>query len=400
MNDAEEKENGICGAAGDGAEEIARLVPAGSVAAVFAECEETLGAYARLLRKRGITARRLPLHTSVRKLQEMQPDADVRLAVALGGNAAADCAKFWGKTHGLPVFAAVTSPCALRVLSPWCELYDGDVLRPVRGVAPQGAAAVCDLVRAGENELPAAFGELAATAVCLFDGAATARATGRRVNATLYERILDEISDTLAYAAEAGREDAHLPCVLAQASLGAARRLQGEEEIFFGGAECCARTAEMLFGYEARKPMLRGETAFVFGAVLAEMYRAFADAPSAFLPPPDNNLRAERLAEYLGWGELTAAKAATGLRLPVALVAYRLGEYRDELSEFAADACRLFEQAKRTFRRLYRDDGFSLRGALDSSDVRAVVALAPDTFPAGLSALALMRELGFLERYL
>ena len=400
MSNAEEKENGSCGAAGDGTEEIVRLAPAGSVAAVFAEREETLGAYARLLRKRGIMARRLPLHTSVQQLQELRPDADVRIVIALGGNAAADCAKYWGKAHGLPVFAAVSSPCALRVLSPYCELYDRGILRPVQGVAPRGAAVLRDLITADGNELPAAFGDLAATAAHLFDGAATARATGGAVSAALYEQVLDGLSDTVTYATTAGRDDARLPVVLAQASLDTARLLQGEENILYGGAECCVRTAEMLLRHEERKPMLRGETAFVFGATLAELYRAFADAPSVFLPPPDNNLRAERLARFLGWNELTAARAATGCGLHVALAAYRLNEYRDDLSELAADACRLFDQAKRTFRRLYRDDGFSLRGALDGSDARAVIALAPDTFPARLSALSLMRELGFLERYL
>lgn len=381
-------------------EEVQKRLPAGSVAAVVCEREELLGAYARRMRKAGVALRRLPLCLTAETLDKTEADADVRMVVAVGGNTAADCAKYLGKRWGLPVFAAVGSPCALRVLDPYCLLWSGGIWRCVAGAAPCAAALLQEGVTATDNQLPAAFGDIVATAVHLFDLEATERAAGRTPPADLRERVLDIIYAALEQAAQGGRHDPKTAAVLAQAALDLAALSQQKTVLLHGGAESCARTAHMLFSYESRPPLLHGETAFLFGAVLARMYRAFADAPNVFMPPPDNNLRAEKLCEFLGWRETAAVRAASGRLSSSALTAYRLHEYRDELGGLAADVCKLFEEAKRPFRRLYADDGFGCKGVLDESDVRTVAALAPDTFAVAPSALALMRALGFLERYL
>ena len=49
---------------------------------------------------------------------------------------------------------------------------------------------------------------------------------------------------------------------------------------------------------------------------------------------------------------------------------------------------------------MYPDDGYSLKGKIEPSDLKLCMALAPDTFAVTGSALTLMREFGLLERWL
>lgn len=385
----------------DGVAKICELVPSGSTAAAFCEHDEDAHDYARKLRRAGICMRRLPLLSCVEEIEAQTADDDVRLVLAIGGNAAADCAKRYAKKHDLPLFAVVCSPCALRVPSPYATLYDGGVLRPVQGVSPAGYALASDALRRRCDELPSAFGELMTAALCLFDREACLRACGKALPPSVRESVFDSLYDALSVAAREGRESERLPEKLAQTALAVATSMATLEcGGVYGSAESCARTAHMLFLREERPFFALGEAAFLFGSVLCRVFCAFADAPAVFTPPPDNNLRAEKLTEYLGLDDMTAARAAMS-KLPNApLAQYRLHEYRDELSELAADTRRLFDEAKRTFRRLYADDGFSLRGRLDASDVRLVLALAPDLFPACDSALTLLRNLGQMDKYL
>ena len=66
----------------------------------------------------------------------------------------------------------------------------------------------------------------------------------------------------------------------------------------------------------------------------------------------------------------------------------------------ACDCVKVFDEAKRLFRRMYPDDGYSLKGKIEPSDLKLCMALAPDTFAVTGSALTLMREFGLLERWL
>lgn len=385
---------------GDGVAELAKLLPSGSVAAVVAEKEESVRAYARCLRQTGIVLRRIPLCASVEQADATEIEPDVRLVLAVGGGAAADCAKRIGRTAGRPVFVVVTSPDAVRVLDKYCLLTCDGVLRPVEGTIPCGVAFFADGFAPCADRLPYAFGETCATAVHMFDRETALRCAGGAGKAHVREKVFDCLYAALQHVGERRRDDPALPALLAAESLHIAALLQEEGQgTVYGGADTCARTAHMLFTREDRAPVPYGECAFLFGAVLSDLYTTLAEHHGVFVPPPDNNLRAERLAEYLGLSPLVAALAAA--RPPAnGLTAYRLNEYRDELSDLAAEVSRFFAAAKKPFRRLYADDGFSLRGILDASDVRCVLALSPDLFPVCDSALTVMRSLGLLERYL
>ncbi len=381
----------------DGVSEIASRLPHGSVAALVWGREDHAREYARRLRKAGIVSRPYPASDTVQRAQSVALTEDVRMLVAVGGSKEADFAKYAAKIHNLPVFVAVTHSDAVSVLGKSCVLYNGNELCLCEGKEPFGAAIVPELVP--PEHLPAAFGNICACALSLFDREAYARATGTAICPQLHETVLALVYRALDTVAASNRRNPELPARLAQIALRLSYVSQ-HEDLAHGAADDCARTADMLFRRENRVAPSRGEFAFVFGAVLCAVYREFVRAPHAFTPPPDNNLRAELLCEYLGWDELTAARAAVSRVRNLGLAAYRINEYRDELISASDEAKKVFDEGKKYFRRLYEDDGYGMKNRIDPSDVKTVTALAPDTHPLRGNALLLMRDLGLLERYL
>lgn len=387
-------------AEGDGIAEIAGMLPKGSVAAVIAESEDFTRDFMRALRRQGVATRFILSETDERKLRIEDVGDEVRLFIAYGGEREADCAKRYGKLRGLPVFVCVCSPDAVTVLDGYCELWDGDVLVLKEGAVPVGAALARDKLY-GSHNLPSAFGGICAVAAGLFDREAYARATGKTHCAVVREAAFDLLYAALDVAARKERAGADLPFALAEIALKLSLLAQAGGGCWVrGAADECARAASSLFRREERRRLTRGEFAYVFGAVLSNVYREFARMPRAFTPPPDNNLRAERISEYFGIDELASAKLAVGRMKNVGLAAYRVHEYGEELCEIAEESARVFADAKRRFKRMYPDDGYGLTSVIDASDVKTVIALAPDLYPVRGSALTLMREFGLLERYL
>lgn len=385
---------------GDGIETIAKILPACSSLALVAKSEESSAQYMRKLRRAGFKPKFVVTECEDEKITRVRLDDDVRLIVALGGEAEADCAKRIAYLAKLPVFVAVSSPSAVTVLASQCRLYVGNALILADGAVPIGAAVVRDGIADNSGELPEALGGICSCAVGLFDSEAYLRASGGCCPAEVRDKVFSLIYSALDEAKK-GRRNSELAACFADVSLSLARLAQSAGLSFVrGAADDCARVMDMLCRVESRKGRRRGELAFVFGSVLGKIYEEFASMGDVFAPPPDNNRRAELLTEYLGFDEMTAAKAAVSRIKNTDLAAYRMREYRDELCELAFDAVKVFEEAKKPFRRMYEDDGYSLLGAFEPADVRISIALAPDTFSVAGSALALMREFGLLERYL
>ncbi len=387
-------------AAGDGVAEIAALLPKGSVAAVISESEDFVRDFTRALRRQGVGVRFVPPQTSERELQATEIGDEVRLIIAYGGELEADCAKRLGKLRELPVFVCVCSPDAVTVLDDYCELWENGLLVLKEGVVPVGVALERNKL-IESRRLPSSFGGICAVASGLFDREACARATGKTRCPYVRETAFDLLYSALDVAAKKERTGADLPLSFAEIALKLALLSQADGGGFVrGAADECACAASSLFKHEERKPLSRGEFAYVFGAVLSNVYCEFARMPRAFTPPPDNNLRAERISEYFGLDELSAAKLAVGRMKNLGLAVYRVHEYADELCEVAEESARMFADAKRLFKRMYSDDGYGLTSIIDASDVKTALALAPDLYPVRGSALALMREFGLLERYL
>ena len=169
----------------------------------------------------------------------------------------------------------------------------------------------------------------------------------------------------------------------------------GAHRLFGGGDGALNACLKMLLRHEGRTAKTDGENAFVLSAVLCKIYRQVLDEGDfGFVPPPDNNLRMEKLSEYLGVPREAAAEWLVPYPKTEAfkLQRYRVREYRDELSDILAET-------DETMTTAYRDDGYSLSHYLAEDDVRVCLALAPDV-GGEFSLLTQMKIAGLLDKYL
>ena len=364
---------------GDGTDEIAKRVPPLCAAGIVASSECAASIYARALRKKGVRSVFL----------RGAPSEDVRLLVALGGDAEADAAKRLSAQYALSVFCVLTGGVRTALDGFYTHGYC-----TVPCAVPVGAA-VCEELLSPQG-LPHSLANICAAAVAVCDGETAARLTGRPVGNA--ERVFDIVYDALD-AAKQGRGCPTLPKQLAAFSLSLAVLAQEEGLPSRAAGEDCARCARRLLKHEQRAALPPSVLSFLFGEKLGALYSAFLKTPLLSCPPPNANLRAARLTEYLGLSPLLSAHAASLPPLS-ALAAFRLREYSEELLSRAEECARVFSEARRPFCRLFPDDGFSLVGALDPSDIKTVVALAPDLFPPFVTLLGVMRAAGVLDRYL
>ena len=372
---------------GDGVGAIAELLPPASVVSVVYSDEKVFGEYASRLRKRGIVAR---------PYGEIK--GDERMVVSLGGGIDAERARIAADTCELPSFVVLASPDASTALSRVCYDYRS----PLFGVKcdfPVGIAVAEDLTR-GEA-LAGAFGSVCALAVAAFDYEAGARATGKSPDRSVITAANGLCYRVLDLMREYDRESRALPALMATLTVKCALLSQAcDFDLNRGSHDDCARTAAALFIREGRKVPERGECAFIFATALSRLYRTSLFYGGEFVPPPDDNLRAELMGEYFGLSEMTAARMTACKIKNAPLAAYRVHEYRDELELSVSDACAAVDEGAKYFRRLFPDDGYAARSYFDRADMRTVIAFAPDSRSANITALTLMREFGLLDKYL
>lgn len=369
----------------DGIEAIAALVPPLCAAGIVAEEDEAAQSVMRALRRKGVLSVRLG---------KSAPPENVRLIVSVGGDRAANGAKRTGAACTLPVFVLLTTDARTAIDG----FFTDGALRSTACPYPVGAAIYSPLL--SPVSLPRVFGGICAACISVCDVEAAARLSGKPVPSAAEEKALDLIYEALSQAKK-GRACASLLPTLIRLSLQIGEVGQANDVTFTrGGADDCARAATLLFRKEGRAPLPFSVFAFLFGQTLARLYCAFSESPPMFCAPPDDNLRAARLGEFLGLDPLTAAHAARPRRADYGLTVFRLREYREEVLARAQECVRVFSEAGRLFRRLFPDDGFSLSDVLDESDMKTVIALAPDLFAPTGTLLGLMRDMGVLDRYL
>jgi hypothetical protein len=136
--------------------------------------------------------------------------------------------------------------------------------------------------------------------------------------------------------------------------------------------------------------------------IVSKVYKHILESGADFLClPPDNNARAKSIAEFLGIAE----SAAFGLLRPCPnpgtqkIREYKFSEYRRELLPLITEFDFRLERAWRIFKRLYRDDGYSLLGYLEPSDVSLAVSLAPD-LRGKYTLLSYMKDTGLLDEFI
>lgn len=261
-----------------------------------------------------------------------------------------------------------------------------------RGDVPFGA-----VIDRNELDLPAVFGELVSLELAAFDMSFSAamsgeNATGLDFTATT-ERLLNNLKDL-------GKDSAKKSAVIADEIMRIAPMVLSQSEVcYISSANQAAQAYRMLCTAEDRALATHGETEFIIGGYVADFYVKALMQRAAF--PPDNNRRIDSLCTYFGTDVRRAALAATPLFNPkkLALTEYRLDEYRSELMRALSPLIRRRTQAFNIFKRLYPDDGFSIRSKVDTADLPLCIALAPDVFPAD-TPLSYFKQTGNLERYI
>ena len=173
---------------------------------------------------------------------------------------------------------------------------------------------------------------------------------------------------------------------------------QGAEGEIYGGEVATTLCLEMLARHESRRAQSYGESAFLYATTLVDLYaEGLFLSQKAFLPPPDNNRRADLLAEYLGVAPVFSDKYQKKRRADLALMKYRAKVYRDEILSELADAKKIFSAATKTFFRLYDDDGFSVDREREEGAL--CVALAPDVSDR-FTCLDYLKACGVLDGFL
>ncbi|MCL2797073.1 MAG: iron-containing alcohol dehydrogenase [Firmicutes bacterium] len=328
------------------------------------------------------------------------------LVAGAGGGTVADLTKYVAAAKKLPCALILTSPAALGSLTPSAMLHsDGGVEEIYK--TPPFSGVFCDmdfLTDLPPALIPAAFGELAAKAVSLFDYKFAHLIAGERFCPHLYELGFAAIDETLARFRDRVLGEKEAAAILAESSLrfSALGQLTGNSRLFCGGEAQAAHALRLLFKHEQRPLKLRGETEFLLSRIVLEVYKNFLARPANFfVPPPSNARRAEKITEYLGVPEKTAIGKMRAIPSPekLKLFSYRLNEYRDELYEAVClNAVRL-NRAWRVFKRLYPDDGFGLVNYIEPPDAALALALAPD-LKEKFTLLSFMKDAGLLDEHI
>lgn len=397
---------------GSGAEEsvtdfMSPLAPPGCGVVLVKETERDTDELSRKLRRAGYTVyeRELTRGDGYVALEREKPKDSVRAVLGVGGGFTADCAKYISAFSSLPCGIVVRTHASPSFLVPSAAIDGGGVPRLFKTGAPK--VVVCDTERlpSAGNINAAAFGEIASRLIALYDWKFAATVRGEKLCEKIYDAALGEVDSLLRALRVTTRRNKEISTLLLESGLkvSALAALEGTSRLYSGGDTACTLAFEMLMKYEGGRSKLWGENEFLFSMLLSDIYPKVFDARNkvGFLPPPDNNMRLEKLVEYLGIDERVAAASVTPYLTEKvsALCDYRLGEYEDELKGELEMLSYRLNEAYRIFRRLYSDDGFSLRGYLGVGEARISIALAPE-MRNKYTALTHLKNMGVLDAYL
>lgn len=260
-------------------------------------------------------------------------------------------------------------------------------------------ATVFDATQADDN-LASLFGEIAALDLATFDMTFGAYMRGENVDRALISDVASLVTELTSELKANEKNRADAAAALVRAGEKAARIVEAHPDLpFTSGAAQAAEALRMLHTAEDRPLGMRGETEMVLASYVTDFYIKSLTASPEF--PPDNNKRIDSVCEYFHADIRRACIHATAIYPPIKM---RLCEYRRD--EFRAEQMRLLSQLKQrrlaaipVFKRLYPDDGYSLRTLVDKADVGLCLALAPDVFAAD-TMLSFLKQTGRLEKYI
>lgn len=389
---------------------MASVLPVGSAAVMLSTPEqfEKFGSAAeRFLRRSGYKIKRQL------DLENLTPDdiesyileEDLRAVIIVGSGDFLEKAKYFAHTKKLPSLILATSPDTTAALAPYALVCISGVTKRIAVKAPKVVLCDYDFFANAENSsIAAAFGAVTGKFLAVFDWQFSSVMRGEQFCSHIAD-FVKEISYSVVKSIKGNEKcnDGKYK-TLAEAGLkiSALTQTVPPGRLYLSGATALCDCLKMLFCHEARKLKSCGENEFVFSVIAAKIYRqAVSQQVFGFCPPPDNNLRIECLAQYLNIPVRDAAlmvspyPSAEKFKLEM----YRLGEYKAELYDKITEVCLSLDESYKIFKRLYSDDGFSLLGYLENSDVSLCLALAPDVSPL-YTMLTLLKNVGVLDKYI
>lgn len=394
------------GVEADAGEAIKRVAPAGCGITLLYEQGYDTADLNRTLRHAGfvVHSRALPKRADFTALERERPGEDVRVVVGCGGGYIADCAKYVAAYMGLPCAVVVRAHSSASLLVPSAAICAGGMPQLFKTASPK--VIVCDTenLPADSAYNAAAFGSVAARLLSLFDWKFASLIRGEKLCRAVYEAALCEIDGLLNRLKGVSREESGVREILLESGLrlSALGALSGSSRLFSGGEAGSALALEMLFAHEQRSCLFTGENEFLFAMLLFETYaKLFENGEELFLPPPDNNLRLEKLTEFFGAQESAALNSITPYMSEkrMELYEYRIEEYGGELKSELTMLRTRAAAAYKIFKRLHDDDGFALRRYLSPAEVKLCVALAPE-MRAKFTALTHLKNMGVTDAYL
>jgi len=337
---------------------------------------------------------------------------DARVVLGIGGGSIIDAAKYIASTRGLPCYIAATSPALIGCLAPSVMLFKDGFVEVLKTAPP--VAVLCDTDFFDRIENPcnlynhasAALGEIAGVLTAIFDW----RVSGLITNEFFCPYLAETARDCIELLIEKLNSGiAVLPHdIMGQAAecslrLSAIAQMTGNSRLICGGETHLTHAYLMLLNRQRRQRRLYGEYIGMAAISVFELYidELKNNVKKGFIPPPDNNIRMDKIAGHFGVPWLRAGDKISPLYDMNALEisVYKLAEFREELLAQASSALKKAEQLRRSARRTYDDFGYSLNNHIAKTDMDRCMALAPDVREK-FTLLTQFKNMGLLERLL
>ena len=335
----------------------------------------------------------------------LQIDEDVKALAAVGGGKIFDMAKYAAVKLKLPCFGVMTSLSSDSCLSPFAMLYNKGFKEIYVTKPPLGLVADTNVITGGGEALTAAgYGLIMSKRIALLDWRFSARLTGEKYCRDIAEQAAAGIAqaEKLSDALMSGGKSAVCALTEILLRLSLLSQLLKSSRLSNGGETHVCHTLEALLSAGNRQARLYGENLFLSAAFLSKVYCAFLkEELTDFIPPPDLSLRAEKMAELLAVPE-TGALARIKPYMPAEtyrLTGHKFKEYRGDFLAEAVRTRQSMENSMKVFKRLYSDAGYWMTNYPEEPDWKTALALAPD-YREKYTALAYMRDLGLLDKYL
>lgn len=330
------------------------------------------------------------------KLARELPE-DIRLVVAYGSGSVCDAAKYISRQREVKLIMIPSAPGG-SYLSTTSYLYSGNLCKGYKSAAPY--ALLCDLnvIRGASKELMAsAFGEMCSRLVALVDWYFSRCVAGGHHCSGIEELVMQCINMAINSGEGLISDNEFSLYITSEALLRSSLCSQ-----LLGYDRCSAGSSHLAAQLMSPRQKLRyGERCILAARAILNIYSLFfsSDFADVFMPP-DRDLRARKVGQILN--------ADPGRVYDISNYAADLDGYVSRLQkaqEIKKEMLKLLDlytaklnMAWVVFKRLYKDAGAWIDGAIDERDLAQAIALAPD-LSEDYMPLSLMRDMGILDRY-